>query len=103
MKLNTRSTYTLLVLGLGAVIGYLSAASTSKPLLQAAPTATPSNAAPVSSETVPVALTVHENRHSPSTTKRLSLPPPKPARKPNICIIWGDDIGWNNPARTTAA
>ncbi len=31
----------------------------------------------------------------------LALPPPaqaQQAKKPNILIIWGDDIGWNNPS-----
>ena len=28
---------------------------------------------------------------------------PAPAGKPNILVIWGDDIGWNNPSAITAA
>lgn len=93
MKLNSWVSSSLLTVLLGAVLGYVASSSqlraevTGKPQGKVAAAPLPSKGLKRADE----ALLVSHNQNVAATAAQTG-------RKPNILMIWGDDIGWNNPS-----
>lgn len=103
MKLN-RFFPTLLTIAIGGVLGYLAATSQLEQPLKAAvantsPTAVADSRDPVAAPGItPVSdqLSRSEKAMLVAHNQGVAATAAKAGKKPNILIIWGDDIGWNN-------
>src|SRR5262249_39938166 len=91
---------------LGALLGYAAATANLNPFRLAGATAPPTiDACPAEREgrmsctqggCGPLQISLHTDEQIP--VKAEDEPRSKSGKKPNILIIWGDDIGWFNPS-----
>ena len=108
--LRSRSFQSLICLGLGLVLGLVAATARFDPLKQAAadpsapkPTVAESPAAPLETKTAPpgfeeglVKDTLLAQAEGKRATTQAATRSVASGKKPNILVIWGDDIGyWN--------
>jgi arylsulfatase A-like enzyme len=106
MKLSSWFSGSLLTIAIGAVLGYAVASSRIELPVQAAATGKPQSAFADDIKQVQ-ATTVHRSSKNLSRTEKallvahnqnVAVTAAQAGRKPNILMIWGDDIGWNNPS-----
>lgn len=99
MKLTSWYSKSLWTVAIGAALGYIVALSQIERPLNAAPSATQQgsvsddlNAIGASSK----GLSRSEEQALARHNQTVAVNALQAGKKPNICIIWGDDIGWNN-------
>lgn len=106
MKLSSWFSGSLLTIAIGAVLGYAVASSRIELPVQAAATGKPQTAFADDIKQVQ-ATAVHRSSKNLSRTEKallvahnqnVAVTAAQAGRKPNILMIWGDDIGWNNPS-----
>jgi arylsulfatase len=108
--MNARAFQTLMVLTIGALLGYAAANSDWKPVSAALPTLQPAASLPADVAAAPQAACCSTSGgaelllaqvDATSLAQAQNKQPSRPAaqgRKPNILMIMGDDIGWFNPS-----
>ncbi|MDG1510948.1 MAG: arylsulfatase [Mariniblastus sp.] len=96
----------VLVVLFGSVVGYQSSDTDSDSSKSHLKTTDSVAVSDLNSKAIPSGLTDEQLRVQPKSQQNSNLQlvgfvagkNPSPAAKPNIVVIWGDDVGWNNPS-----
>ncbi|MDA7918378.1 sulfatase-like hydrolase/transferase, partial [Mariniblastus sp.] len=96
----------VLVVLFGSVVGYQSSDTDSDSSKSHLKTTDSVAVSDLNSKALPSGLTDEQLRVQPKSQQNSNLQlvgfvagkNPSPAAKPNIVVIWGDDVGWNNPS-----
>ncbi len=101
--LNRSSLASVALVAAGAFLGWAAATgqlNLSSPAVASVESSSASNlaGANLGQSCCEVALNPTEMAAINAHNQKVSANAQKDGKKPNICIIWGDDIGWNNPS-----
>ena len=97
MRQNVWMTRSLAGIVLGVILGYVASSSSSHTPLRAEQPAKPQSSL-ASGPQAATGLNRSDEELLVSHNQAVAASAAKAGKKPNICIIWGDDIGWNNPS-----